>query len=115
MIVLPIKHDPFEMLVSGHKTTELRLDHGIVGTLRRGQRIRIAHNGSSLLFRIGAVRRYPNIESAFAAEPIEPIAPGSTKEAALAWFNAAHHGKGADRPVIVFDLTPAHKPKARSA
>jgi ASC-1-like (ASCH) protein len=74
----------FDLIASGCKTTEVRVNDSSRRNIKVGTLIRFRCQGEELLNRVTRVARYPNFEEMFAHEEVASVNPIATREEQLA-------------------------------
>ncbi|MCK2245272.1 MULTISPECIES: ASCH domain-containing protein [unclassified Crossiella] len=74
----------FDLIVTGRKTTEVRVNDSSRRNIRVGSLIRFNCQGDQVLTRVTKVSRYPSFEEMFDHEPVASVNPTATRDEQLA-------------------------------
>ena len=74
----------FDLIATGRKTTEIRVNDPSRKEIKEGSLIRFRCQGDEVLTRVTKVARYKNFEEIFDNEPVASINPLATREEQLA-------------------------------
>lgn len=74
----------FDLIASGHKTIEIRVNDSSRRNIKMGALIRFRCQGEELLTRVTRVARYANFEDMFDHEEAASVNPIATREEQLA-------------------------------
>ena len=74
----------FDLIVSGRKTTEIRVNDSSRRKIKVGSLIRFRCQGEEVLTRVTRVARYANFEEMFDHEDVTSVNPTATREEQLA-------------------------------
>lgn len=74
----------FDLIASGRKTTEIRVNDSSRAKIKPGALIRFRCQGNEVLTRVTRVNRYLNFDDMFDHEPVASVNPLATREEQLA-------------------------------
>ncbi|ONI91476.1 hypothetical protein ALI22I_08855 [Saccharothrix sp. ALI-22-I] len=74
----------FDLIATGRKTTEIRVNDSSRRKIRKGSLIRFRCQGDSVLTRVTRVARYTGFEEMFDHEQVSSVNPTATREEQLA-------------------------------
>jgi ASC-1-like (ASCH) protein len=74
----------FDLIASGRKTTEIRVNDSSRRNIKAGNLIRFRCQGDEVLTRVTEVARYGSFEEMFDHEPVASVNPLATREDQLA-------------------------------
>ncbi|MEY8040137.1 ASCH domain-containing protein [Saccharopolyspora cebuensis] len=74
----------FDLIATGRKTTEVRVNDSSRRNIETGSLIRFRCEGDEMLTRVTRVARYDSFEEMFDREPVASVNPTATREDQLA-------------------------------
>ncbi|WP_328989975.1 ASCH domain-containing protein [Kribbella sp. NBC_01245] len=74
----------FDLIITGRKTTEIRVNDARRSNIREGALIRFRCEGDEALVRVVRVAHYTDFDAMLTTEPVEAINPLATREQQLA-------------------------------
>lgn len=74
----------FDLIISGRKTTEIRVNDARRSTITEGSLIRFRCEGDGALVRVTRVAHYTDFDAMFATETVDAVNPLATREQQLA-------------------------------
>lgn len=103
---LRFKRKYFTMIQTGKKTLECRVNYPSLQPIKAGDRVRFFWEHLSVVVEIIGIRRYVGFKEMLNKENIEKLAPGMSKDSALAEYESLYpdwkvrQNKG----VVVFEI-----------